>query len=111
MNINYLDCLDNLIGYRGDCAPIVPSSGIYLNDFTGVIIDELNAGIEADTQDAFTLLDRKIGLAKIAVANDLYTSLALNQRVNTLLSDQVAGYFQDDMQGVAAEANKYKGIQ
>jgi hypothetical protein len=76
-----------------------------------VIIDELNAGIEADTQDAFTLLDRKIGLAKIAVANDLYTSLALNQRVNTLLSDQVAGYFQDDMQGVAAEANKYKGIQ
>lgn len=111
MNLCYLDCLDDLIGYRGECGTPESSSCIMLNDLPGVKIKELNAGVDEEMQNAFDLLDSKINLAKMAVANDVVTSLSANQRTYSHIEGDIVGKYQDDMPVIALENGYYKGIK
>ena len=111
MNLCYLDCLDNLVSYKGDCAVVDATSCIYLNDFTGFEVKTLNAGVSGEQQNAFDFIDAKIRTAKLALANDIIASLPPNQAAYTLLERDVIGRYQDNMPVLAAQNGYYKGVK
>lgn len=105
-----LDCLDNLIGIKkGECAPAV--SELYIDDMPFINIETANAGANTSNETGLKLINNKISEAGKYLAQIIQTHFASVIKTESVIDNNVVGYYQDDLVVTAAEAAKYIGIQ
>lgn len=105
-----MECLNNLIGIRGD-GNTAPFSGLYLNDLTGITIESADAAISAEVQSGFQLLRDKISFAQQAIKAEMRNFLQGSLRAENLIEADNIGYYEDDMEVLTADPGNYRGIQ
>ncbi len=106
-----LDCLTNLIGIDGSCNDNTPTSGLNITDLTGISLKSADAAIDETFESGKELIQNKIQLAKNAALNRLRSHLALNVEALSNVENDTIGYYQDNLQVEAADANFYRGIR
>jgi hypothetical protein len=104
-----MSCWDNVIGIRGLCEAQTPSSGLYINDLTGISIKDLNAGVNEEDATAFTLIQRKVDQAATMMQAEALSYLYNRWNYTTSAWDGVVGYFPESLRSLAA-APVYRGI-
>lgn len=104
-----LDCFQDLISIRGGCDEIIPSSGVYLDDM-GISIANIDEFITKDYQGSYDLFTKKRDFALKLITNQITNFLSDRYLSTSLIESQRLGFFQDNLQQVAATAGKRKGI-
>jgi hypothetical protein len=106
-----MDCFDNLIGIHRSCNETTPSSGLWIQDLEGINLSVANAAIDSETISGIKLIEEKITFAQNAIAATIRTQLSSKVRVNSILENDKAGYYRDNLRVVSAESGKLKGIR
>ena len=104
-------CLDNIVGINHACTPESPASGLYLQDLPFLTIKVADAASDEETSGGVELLREKLLFAHRGMINDLRSFIVPHMRLNSVLENDVAGYYQTNMSSVAAQAGYYKGIR
>ena len=104
-----MNCWNNVIGIRGLCDEQTPSSGLYINDLTGISMSDLDSGVNEEDKTAYTLIQRKIDQAANMIQAE---SLAyLYNRWNYLTSswDGQVGFWPQQLEALGSSA-VWRGI-
>jgi hypothetical protein len=105
-----MNCLDNLIGIHRSCNEETPSSGLYIQDLSGITLSVANAGIGNETISGLKLIEDKITFSQNAILAALRMQLANKIRVNSIINNDTAGFYKENLTVVNLEADKLKGI-
>lgn len=104
-------CLSNLIGIRRPCGDTPASdSGIYLQDLPYINIKTADA-ILTDQQSGLDLLQQKLNFATENLQNDFVSKLFPRFAQNSVIENQTAGYYQNNMPLNSGIPSTLKGIQ
>lgn len=106
-----MNCLNGLIGIHRTCDSVSPSSGLYIQDLSGITLSVANAGTDNETMSGVKLIENCIEFAQNAILNQVRTQLANKIKVGSIISNDTIGYDQDNLKVVPAEVDKYKGIK
>jgi hypothetical protein len=105
-----MNCLDNLIGIHRSCNEETPSSGLYIQDLSGITLSVANAGIGNETISGLKLIEDKISFSQNAILAALRMQLANKIRVNSIINNDTVGFYKENLTVVNLEAGKLKGI-
>jgi hypothetical protein len=105
-----MNCLDNLIGIHRSCNEETPSSGLYIQDLSGITLSVANAGIGNETISGIKLIEDKITFSQNAILAALRMQLANKIRVNSIINNDTVGFYKENLTVVNLEADKLKGI-
>jgi hypothetical protein len=105
-----MNCFDNLIGIHRSCNEVTPSSGLYIQDLSGITLSVANAGISNETISGIKLIEDKITFAQNAILAALRMQLANKIRVNSIINNDTVGFYKENLTVVNSEAGKLKGI-
>jgi hypothetical protein len=105
-----MNCFDNLIGIHRSCNEETPSSGLYIQDLSGITLSVANAGIGNETISGIKLIQDKISFAQNAILATLRMQLANKIRVNSIINNDTVGFYKENLTVVNLEAGKLKGI-
>jgi hypothetical protein len=103
------NCWDNVIGVRGYCDEQTPSSGLYINDLTGLDIATLDKGVNSELNTAYALILSRIGTAANLMENEAKGFMADRWMFATSKDDATIGFYQEQLTALSASAN-YRGI-
>lgn len=105
--------MDNLIAVSPKtCDPDpLPTSGIYVNDLPGITLKIADAGVDEETKSGVQLIKNKIRLAENDILNEIRTHLLPLTRANNVVENDTVGFYKQDLDAVAAQGGKYKGIR
>jgi len=103
------NCYDNVIGIKGYCSDVTPSSGLWLNDLTGLDLISLDHGANAEQQTAITLVLSKIESAFNLMKAESQNIMSSRWHFQTSASDSVIGFFPESVSPIAA-APVFRGI-
>lgn len=104
-----MSCWNNVIGVRGLCEAQEPSSGLYINDLTGISIQDINAGVNEEDSTAFTLIQRKIDQAATMLQAEALSYLYNRWNYTTSSWNGQIGFFPESLRSLGASA-VYRGI-
>jgi len=103
-------CLSNLIGIRQGCGLPTPDSSLFINDLKGLSIKVVEAGVNEETESGIALIQEKIDFAKERILQDLRTFLQPKMRVRSIINQDTVGRYNDNLEPIALEAAKFKGV-
>jgi hypothetical protein len=103
------NCLDGLVAYRGGCGDTVPASGLYIDDLPFLSLKNMNSVVSIN--NGADLMDKQLQFAQKQIIQDIQTAFSSKIRNTTVVENEVAGFYRDDLQQQSAEAGQYKGIQ
>lgn len=106
-----MDCFDNLIGIHRTCSPVIPSSGLYIQDLPGITLSVANAAVDNETISGVKLIEEKISFAQNAILAQLRNQLADKIKINSIIQNDTIGFYRENLQVVSSESGKLKGIQ
>lgn len=106
-----LDCLDNIIGIDKVCTPSTSISGLNINQLPGITVRALDAGANEEIKSAQEFFNGKIDLAKSILRNQIESHFSDKIVHESLVEHETLGYWTDNLQLVAKEVSKLKGIQ
>lgn len=90
--------------------PIVPSSGLYIDALPFINITAADAAADADNNPSgLQLINNKIDEAKQFVAQDIYAYFSDKLKKESVIDNQVVGFYNDNLQQVLGNGN-YRGI-
>lgn len=103
------NCYDNLIGVRGYCDNVTPTSRIYLNDLTGMDMATLDSGVNAEANTAAQLILNKMDAAFLMMLNDARQAMSSRWLNVSSLAQNVLGRYDDELTALAAK-NVFRGV-
>jgi len=106
-----IDCFKNLIGISNVCNPVATDSGLNINDLPGMNIDLAEAVKDSSQESGLTLINRKIELAGIGIVSEFRSKLGQKLRTNSVVDNDVIGFYENDLKQVATKADTLRGIQ
>lgn len=104
-----MNCFDNIIGIKRTCESIEPSSGLYLNDLSGISIKDADAAISEEYASGVRMIKTKIDLATKLIISHLRAGTTKFLAKSTIENGQV-GIF-TDKNIITSESGKLKGVQ
>ena len=117
--MSLISCLDNIVDIVGNCSNTRQSGVMYLDDI-GVSLQDVTDGNDID-ENASSLVNNKIGFCQQIIKNHVETHFNGKLERNTVLSNGVAGYYQenrveeshtaDTLGGLFLEVNKYPYLE
>lgn len=102
------NCFDGIIEVKGNCQNRTSYSGVYLDPL--IKLSELDAIVGEEYENGEALFYEKRNYAIQSVTSLIHTHLQEKYKADSLLQSERVGRFQDNLQQVAAEAGKLKGI-
>ncbi len=105
-----MNCLDNLIGIDNICTPVTPSSGLYIQNL-GITLKTANAANNGETESGVKLLQDIISFSQNKLLNQVRTHLKDKLLINSVISNDIIGFYKSNMTSVPLEAGKLKGIK
>lgn len=105
-----MECLNNLVGIWDKCTAR-DSSLMYIDDLPGFDLDWPSFLDKEQVDSAIDLLQRIRNKAGIFLKHEILNNLNPRVTIGSVLSNEIAGIIQDNLQEKAIEAGKYKGIQ
>lgn len=105
-----MSCWNNVIGVRGLCDPnVTPSSGLYINDLTGISMRDIDSGVNEEDKTAFTLIERKIDQAANMIQAESLAYLYNRWNYTTSSWDGQVGFWPQSLQNLPQSA-VFRGI-
>ena len=105
-----MSCWNNVIGVRGLCDPnVTPSSGLYINDLTGISMRDIDSGVNEEDKTAFTLIERKIDQAANMIQAESLAYLYNRWNYTTSSWDGQVGFWPQSLQKLPQSA-VFRGI-
>lgn len=109
--MNGLSCLQGLIGVANGCGTVTtPSSGLFVNDLPGISLKVADAAVNSEVESGVQLIEDKITYAENRMVQDIRTFIQPRMRARSVIETDTAGRYEDDLDPVALEVGKYKGI-
>jgi hypothetical protein len=105
-----MDCLNNLVQIWDKCTERDPDL-LYIDQLPGFDLDWPNFFNKEQVDSGIELLTRIRNKAGIMLSHEFLNNLNPRVKVGSVLSNEVVGQIQDNLQEKAIEAGKYKGIQ
>jgi len=106
-----IDCFKNLIGISDICNVVASDSGLNIQDLPGMTLDFAEAVKTSDHSSGVDLINRKIELSAIAIMEELRSKLGSKLRKNSVVENDVIGFYQNDLPLVSAKVDTLRGIQ
>lgn len=106
-----MSCFDNLIGIDNICSPVVPTSGMYINNLAGITINSLNSATNSETSDAVALINEKITFSTEQIKNHLRSGFQTQLSTNSILATGVKGFYKEDNSTKTILSNTLYGIK
>lgn len=103
------NCFTNLISIDGCRNPVVPTSGLTMNNI-GINLPELEQFISGDYRSGEQLFQDKLKFALNIVFNSLQTFLSPKYKAHSVVASARAGQYNDNKFAIAGQANFLKGI-
>ncbi len=103
------NCFTNIIGINKLCTPVVPESGLYVQDLPGITLDVANAATDEETQSGIALINEKIEFAKNAIIKDAIDFLLPKVKTGSLIESDTIGVYKESLDKVALEAGYLTG--
>jgi len=91
------NCFSEIIGYKGNCATVTPSSGLYIEDI-GITSKECDYYINSEYRNGEALIADKIDFAATLVRKTIANHFASYINTKSLISSQTLGHYQDSLQ-------------
>lgn len=104
------DCIENLIGIRGECSPLVPTSGLYLDDLINIDVSKAEQIMDKGT-NGFDWMKTRIDEAAIQISNEIETHFNSHFRREAIIENDTIGYYKENVPTVAADATKERGVR
>lgn len=102
-------CFDGLLAIDGQCGEPAPSSGIFLRQL-GLTRSEMSAYLTAEYRDAGQLFADKFAAAVLNTETLVHNYFTPRYKAFTILENRRVGIFQNNLQMIAGEAGRYKGL-
>lgn len=102
-------CFENLIGLRGACDSVPPTSGLYINDL-GISLAELDEFCTADYANGLALFQAQYALALSIVSQNIHANFQQRYKAFSLLENKRVGYYNDSDTYIAG-TNNHAGIR
>ncbi len=106
-----MNCLDNLIGINNICTPVTPSSGLYIQNLPGITLSTANAATNNETQSGVKLLQDIITFSQNKLVNQIRNQIKDRVLINSVIGNDIIGFYKSNMTPVSLEAGKLKGIK
>ena len=106
-----IDCFKNLIGISDICNVVASDSGLNIQDLPGMTLDLAEAVKTSDHSSGVDLINRKIELSAISITEELRSKLGSKLRSNSVVENDVIGFYQNDLPTVAFKPDTLRGIQ
>lgn len=104
------DCLTDLIGIRGECSPVVPSSGLFIDDLVNIDKNKAEKIMDKES-NGFAWIKTRINEAGIQVSKEVETHFYSHFRRESIIENDTIGYYRENTPTVAADAAKERGIR
>lgn len=106
-----MNCLNNLIGISSICTPVVPTSGLYINNLPGMSLKIADSAADEEDVSGTALIQEKIQFSQKYIANNIIDFLKDKFEYNTIIENGVAGYYRSDFKTNPIVAGRLKGIR
>jgi len=103
------NCFADLIGYKGNCETVTPSSGLYIEDI-GITSKECDYYINSEYRNGEALIADKISFASNLVRKTIGNHFASYINTKSLIGSQTLGHYQDSLHLKSGAANTLGGI-
>jgi hypothetical protein len=104
-----MDCLNNLVGIWDGCS--TREDKLYINDLQGFDMNWLDSLAKEQNSTSIEVLESIRNKSGIFLKNEIHAFLNPRAELGSVLSNEVAGYIQDNKTVKTLEAAKYKGVQ
>jgi len=105
-----MECFDNLIGIKFGCSSAVPTSGLFINDLPGISLKIADSAINEEDLSSISLINDKLDFAARGMIQDFRNFLEPNMKSRSIVENDTAGFYTEDLKAVALEVGQYKGI-
>lgn len=103
------NCFAEIIGYKGNCATVVPSSGLYIEDI-GITSKECDFYINSEYRNGEELIADKIDFASNLVRKTIGNHFASYINTKSLIDSKLLGHYQDSLSLKSGALNTLGGI-
>jgi hypothetical protein len=103
-----MTCLQNIIGYKGNCSSVQSTSGLYVEDI-GITASECDFIINKEYANGDEFLKDKIRLASELVSKTITNHFASYINPKTFIDGKTLGFYKDNLIYRAGD-NDYRGI-
>lgn len=103
------NCFADIIGYKGNCEAVTPSSGLYVENI-GITSKECDYYINSEYRNGEALITDKIDFASTLVRKTIGNHFASYINNKSLIDSNLLGHYQDSLQLKTGVANTLGGI-
>lgn len=99
-------CFDDFITYHG--SGITPTSGLYVDSLTGVILAKADAIADSDYATGVAFINDRINFAIEVVSNDLRTYALPYFKIHSVIGHHITAKFKSDYHTISANDRGFK---
>lgn len=103
------NCFAEIIGYKGNCATVTPSSGLYIEDI-GITSKECDFYINSEYRNGEELIEDKIDFASNLVRKTIGNHFSSYINTKSLIDSKLLGHYQDSLSLKSGAVNTLGGM-